>query len=300
MIQYTRKPACQRAACVFDVSRWATLFKEYTGACAMAIECLEFPPLDSAINEEVRMAVPKPKTDWKGWVALAVTVMIAVVGATWALWHEFSVLDKHISRVEMAVRIIGAKQGGDTKTLMDEALTIALNNSTDGRPDGAKVALGIANRQLQERIQAHVDVPQEEFDDALEHYQILKQSPALREAAHDGILKLAEYRTAIAPPPPNAQAAYLGDAELIGPNRHLINSAIVGNHVIHNSPDGFDIDGFVLKNVVFTDVTIVYRGGPVFLENVRFINCRFEVPDTHQGDQLLEAAIKQQTDLTIG
>lgn len=55
-----------------------------------------------------------------------------IVGSTWKVHDAFSKIDKHIARVETAVRIIGAKQGGDTKTLIDEALAVAKNASTQG------------------------------------------------------------------------------------------------------------------------------------------------------------------------
>jgi len=57
-------------------------------------------------------------------------------------------VDKHIGRVETAVRIVGAKQGGDTKTLIDEALAVARNASDSGRTESAKAVLDIANRLL--------------------------------------------------------------------------------------------------------------------------------------------------------
>ena len=59
-------------------------------------------------------------------------IIALVVGFPWAAHLEFSrvydrigQVDRHISRVETAVRIIAAKQGGDTKALIDEALTAA-------------------------------------------------------------------------------------------------------------------------------------------------------------------------------
>jgi len=136
-----------------------------------------------------------------GWAALVVSLLIAVCGATFALWHEFSELDKHIARVETAVRIIGAKQGGDTKTLMDEALTVAMNNSSAGRIDRAKAVLAVANRLVQQQKEERIPAPQETFDTALIQYHDLKQFPPLRSSAHEGLTQLADYRSAITAPP---------------------------------------------------------------------------------------------------
>jgi hypothetical protein len=55
-----------------------------------------------------------------------------------------------------------------------------------------------------------------------------------------------------------------------------------------------------MHNVVFMDVDIYYHGGPVLLDNVLFLNCRFHVADSDHGDELLEAAVEAQTQLRIG
>src|SRR5579863_1659574 len=101
------------------------------------------------------------KTDWKGWLGLVMGAIVFIGGTIWKLASEFSKIDKHISRVEMAVRIIGAKQGGDTKTLIDEALAVAKNASDSGRTESAKAVLGIANRLLAEQKASLEPAPQE-------------------------------------------------------------------------------------------------------------------------------------------
>jgi len=53
-------------------------------------------------------------------------------------------------------------------------------------------------------------------------------------------------------------------------------------------------------NVVFENMTIRYNGGPVILHNVRFINCRFEVPNSPRGYQLLASAVEQPANVQIG
>ena len=90
---------------------------------------------DSPPQGESPVAPPvKPKTDWKGWTSLVLASCAFVGGIVWLVHSEISKidssiagLDKHIARVESAIRMVGAKQGGDTKTLVDEALTVAQN-----------------------------------------------------------------------------------------------------------------------------------------------------------------------------
>ena len=54
------------------------------------------------------------------------------------------------------------------------------------------------------------------------------------------------------------------------------------------------LDGGIWNSVVFIDCTIRYKGGPVTLRNVRFINCRFifeQVPSAKKlADELLASA----------
>ena len=86
----------------------------------------------------------------------------------------------------------------------------------------------------------------------------------------------------------------------VGQFTYFKNSYFIGNNTLLNSPQGTDIDYLILENVTFENATIVYRGKPVVLKNVRFINCRFLVPDSPPGDQLLAAAIKQPATAEIG
>jgi hypothetical protein len=266
----------------------------------MAIECLEFPSTEVAVSEEEKMAAPKPTNDWKGWLALVLTALGLVGGASWGIEHEFSELEKHLARVETAVRVIGAKQGGDTQTIVDEALKVAMNDSKAGRIGGASSVLSIANRLLEEQKEAHVIQPQQNFNIALEHYQLLRDVAPLKEAAHHGLITLAEYRTETVDSPPGGAYLHIGYMKRIGSITYLSDSSVVGPDGLNTGGGETDIDNFILKNVTFTNVTIVYRGGHLSMQNVRFINCKFLVPESPHGDQLLDAAIKQETDAQIG
>lgn len=60
------------------------------------------------------------------------------------------------------------------------------------------------------------------------------------------------------------------------------------------------LDGIEWKNVTFVNVHIVYAGGPLMLENVRFVNCTFEVPHNQQGIDVVDYAALSASSLTIG
>jgi hypothetical protein len=43
------------------------------------------------------------------------------------------------------------------------------------------------------------------------------------------------------------------------------------------------LDGFFRKDIVFENVRIVYDGGPMAMQNVRFINCVFDERHVENG-----------------
>ncbi|PYX34343.1 MAG: hypothetical protein DMG80_02510 [Acidobacteria bacterium] len=59
------------------------------------------------------------------------------------------------------------------------------------------------------------------------------------------------------------------------------------------------LDGITWWNDVFVNMTIHYRGGPLALKNVRFVNCRFEVVENQRGQQVLALAILRHQVLQI-
>jgi hypothetical protein len=149
--------------------------------------------------------VKKYKIDWKALF----TGGIFFAGLVWAAHNEISkiderlsALDKHISRVETAVRIVGAKQGGDTKALIDEALTVAKKASEAGHVESARAIADYANRLLEEETMSKANAPDEFFQRTSASYRSLWQSPELRSNAQTGVLQLAEYRSSITPQPP--------------------------------------------------------------------------------------------------
>jgi hypothetical protein len=239
------------------------------------------------------------KIDWKGWLGLIMGAIVFVGGTTWKLASEFSKIDKHISRVEMGVRIIGAKQGGDTKTLIDEALAVAKNASDTGRTQSAKTVLDIANRLLAEQKASREPAPQEFFDNTIQKYEKLRKSPELSDSVWEGSMKLVEYRSAVSMVP-TGFGVHIGELSRRGPFRYLKDSLISGpNAIAMGTERGFVLDGFYLENVVFENAHIIYHGSPVVLQNVRFVNCTFDVQRSSQSEQLLEAATKESVNAVI-
>jgi hypothetical protein len=61
-----------------------------------------------------------------------------------------------------------------------------------------------------------------------------------------------------------------------------------------------DLDGVIWKDVTFVNTHILYNGGDVELQNVKFINCTFDAPINEHGERLLQYAAVLEPSLSIG
>ncbi len=53
----------------------------------------------------------------------------------------------------------------------------------------------------------------------------------------------------------------------------------------------FDLDDMIVKNVIFRDSHIIYRGRQISMEASYFVRCSFDVPFTQEGDHFLSALL---------
>jgi hypothetical protein len=59
------------------------------------------------------------------------------------------------------------------------------------------------------------------------------------------------------------------------------------------------LDGVRWHDVTFVNSHVIYRGGFTELQNVRFVNCTFEVPPTQAGVKVVDYAALDRGQLTI-
>ena|SRR5438552_6202768 len=59
------------------------------------------------------------------------------------------------------------------------------------------------------------------------------------------------------------------------------------------------LDGSYYKNAIFENMRIIYRGGLLTLENVTFVNCVFDLPQSNPGTVLLASKVLQSTHVTL-
>jgi hypothetical protein len=271
---------------------------------------------ESVYADEKEVILPempsKPQTekasDWKWFIGTLLAVIVALGGFYGLIHHDLTAMeeridgiDKHLTKVEIAVRIIAAKQNGDTKALVDEALTAARNAADSGNTASAQRILSITNRLLAQQKDMKTPVSEDFFKTALESYRSLRlvPNPAISREAFAGKTTLAEYRSAINTIPldshPKTKSTTLRAArmDVMGDRFYISHAFLSGNAIDNTGGQGFDIDGAVLEDVILENMTIVYNGGPITLRGVRFVDCTLRVTTTPRADQLLEAIIQQ-------
>jgi len=74
--------------------------------------------------------------------------------------------------------------------------------------------------------------------------------------------------------------------------------AILTDSVVFG-PNRFPIDRYMMENVVFSGVTVVYDGGPIVMRNVRFVNCKFLVKASIGSNEFLRTAALGETSAKI-
>jgi hypothetical protein len=96
---------------------------------------------------------------------------------------------------------------------------------------------------------------------------------------------------------PPSQAAIL---EKIG--TELNKNAPVGDAFLLLQDGDVELDNYHAKNIIFRNIHIMYRGGPVQLENVYFVNCTFEIVRQPSGVEFAEKVLEPtpSTDFAVG
>ncbi len=76
-----------------------------------------------------------------------------------------------------------------------------------------------------------------------------------------------------------------------------IGSGLNKGNPVHNAfvvvEDGvFAIDGMDMRNIIVRNCTVIYRGGPVHMQNVYFVNCKFDIIRGQNGQELARAVLE--------
>jgi hypothetical protein len=266
------------------------------------------PPVEfsSEFDPCIDMPVKPEKPDIKRWIEFIVFLLVFGGGIVWAGHHELDQLDTRLEKIERrldkfdsALRILSNAQNGDTKSLINEILAQAKEFSNAGRKDSALKFLAAANKLTDSVIIHQTTAPPSFFEQATLDLVPMSVDAQLRPTAFSTQTKLAEYRSALLPVPSvsgsisdcNHVHGAIGFANYSGEFRFARNGGVL------------NCDHQLLDNVgwvdwVFVNTHIEYRGGPLLLKNVKFVNCTFEVGVQQPAYRFLQYVALDQNDLS--
>lgn len=215
-----------------------------------------------------------------GFLGLAIVLLV-----TWWIPRETNTLRDSIKadtaaqiepvKLQLAT-ISGLLQLKETKNVSD-AIRLGVNFS---EPKYAIAAVKAIAQQAQvEKIQTQPSV----LAGVSEKIRQAAQSqPALVSDAWSAQLALVDYRSSLPtePTPPISATP-----------KFVFHGAMMNGGAVING--GQKLDGAYWRNYTFENARIEYDGGPMILENVRFINCTFVVRYSPRGEQLAEMVLTQ-------
>lgn len=267
-------------------------------------------------------------------IGVILTIVVAVVACTVWISSKFSDVGTRIGKVEASVKVLASQQSDKTKDLIKELLSEATSNAVKGDSDvaikAAKAASVFVNVAKRNRNMASPDF----FQNSVAALNAAALHAAPQSELSDELLKtriaIAEYRSALEPSPANGATLDFRPVRP-GESASIISAAPSGFSNINFLLEGdttsairlappltgklaegifFEngvikggtqtLDGIHWRNAVFIDTHIRYGGGEVELQNVRFVNCTFEVPQNTRGIQVADYAALAAPYLTIG
>lgn len=272
----------------------------------------------------------------RGWAKGALAIVVVLGGLIiWFVQSEFipavhrmqETLESHkerLAKLQDAIAVLSNQQSEQTQKLIHDLLAAA--NKTGNSAVIAK-ALAISTSLTVTLRQEQRPASPEFFKTTMQNVGALRQKgqgqPELLTVLHKFKVNLAAYRSSLEPLPSEMGQFTFGSMEhalIISDSKTAIfrggrwdftkvtGDAIVlkGNtrnitfedNVIKGGNQS--LDGIHWKDVTFIGTHIRYKGGALNIENVHFVNCTFDAPDTARGDQLIDYAALAQNKLIIG
>lgn len=214
-------------------------------------------------------------------------------------------------KTEEKLKSIESNLAGINTTLLALRAAQAANLPTD------KKNIGEAKAILASAKQSAITLPADVVEQAGKNFV---EAASKEPAAWDAALRFAEYRSYLnlalnILPSPGARttttiytskgvdgfsAPHFSIAGLIPKDKaarfnpvgsNLNSDTAYGNQWVILTGGGLLLDGYEVKNVVFTSVHIVYRGGPLRMENVYFVGCTFDFSLNAHGQDIVVAIL---------
>jgi|SRR5208337_1099766 len=247
----------------------------------------------------------KDKTPIGQWVVATLAVLTLVGGAFYWIDSKFNAVTGKIGelntrtiKVEDAVKTLSAQQPEWIKHLIEQLLAVGQIKSSTGDVAAAVRAADTVAILLGAEARDKKPANDSFFLQTLAALSTLKsanKAPAISQATFRAKVELANYRSAVESASPVDLAKGTKKPPPLGQRRSIYaNSLFQGVPVV--------LDGMDWENDTFINSYIVYRGGPVRLNGVRFINCTFSVAYANPvaAESLLRYAILQDQEFEWG
>lgn len=229
------------------------------------------------------------RSRWPDRFVPLITLALSIFGIGIPIWIHFDgkidktnqrvdVLSQRVDKLDSAVRVLNSQQSDQTQRLVEQLIATARSSSNSfviSKATDATVAL-VANLRREQR-----PATPEFFGRTNEGVSKLLQNADSAAGAFEVQLQLAEYRSALNPRPdhfdrvcpPGKSFDFIAPHD---PGRKRADMIVIGGIWTGCSQT---LDGFVWRGVTFVGVRITYRGGPVILDHVQFVNGTFVVPN---------------------
>jgi hypothetical protein len=239
------------------------------------------------LSIEGRLAALEERSAWHekiGWgiAGLYGAAFIALI----TFW-----IPRETARVEQTIKIDTASQllpiqtqlarlTGIVELRQSKDVAAAIEQSSDyATPVGAIEAVkAIVQQAKAEKLAAAPEVLQA-ANTRIQN--AVASDPKLQGAAWSARLALLDYRSSLQEPFKGQTVAGTGqESAFQTPQLPIIRESVYRDITQK-------LDGVFWKDIVFENVHVEYDGGPIAMQNVRFINCTFSMSDTQRTDKLV-------------
>lgn len=279
----------------------------------------------------------KPTPWWASIVGPLVGALVASAAIVGTLWVRFdtkfdntnssiSQLSNRLQKTEDAIKAISSQQSEQTQKLVHDLLASAASNAAADAPRLILAAKSLVEMLRNEKRTANPEF----FQDGIDALDQIKSRKGFLPIAFGTRIAFAQFRSANEIPQwtgatifPSETIEHVltipghtvnhpltgidfkletvtGNAIEIGSDRRLARQIVASN-------DRFDggtqiLDGIHWHDVDFIGTHIRYEGGELDLQNVRFINCEFDIPakiaPSKRADQFVDYAALARADST--
>jgi hypothetical protein len=238
-----------------------------------------------------------PNDAQRPWIGTLVSTLSALAIIAGLLWYihsqivdfdaKIAAINGRLDKLDSSVKIIADKQGGDTGNAVHEILGAALRTTLSGsQQQQTASALVHSAKNLIGEMQLDSSRPTTVFFEnsakPLSQIYVASTKPDLKLATVETMSSLAELRSST--DPMSISVSYFD----YGSSPPLTN---LSNLILEDKGAPQPIENVHWKNVEVRNATVIYSGGPLILENVRFVNCKFKFSDAPKAFNLLNIAV---------